>query len=155
MPETLALLPTAGSSITGVLEHAERNARGEFTAVTILTDAGTIRVPFDHPDLARDADRELRDFFARHPNTRPGITIARDVDSAARIGDLAAGERAQIAWVFVLRHTPPEPAPLNESSVWRPYPSSVEFTQATWDAAVAAAPLPPRPEGHGHATRDG
>lgn len=155
MPESLALLPTAGSSITGVLEHAERNARGEHIAATIRTDDGMIRVLFDHPDLARDADRELRDFFARHPNSHPGVTIARDVDSAARIGDLAAGECAQIAWVFVLRHIPPEPTPLDEPSAWRPYPSSSEFTQASWDAAVAAAPLPPEPEEHGHATRDG
>ncbi|MFC5128302.1 hypothetical protein ACFPRL_36115 [Pseudoclavibacter helvolus] len=93
-------------------------------------------------------------FFGRHPSAHPGVTIARDVDGAARIGDLAAGECARIAWVFVLRHTPPEPAPLDESSAWRPYPSSAEFTQAAWDAAVNSVPLPPSPEGHGHATRD-
>lgn len=133
----------------------EQDMDGSCTAVTISNAHGDFRVQLDHPDLTRDADRELRAFFARHPNTRPGITIARDVDGAARIGDLAAGERAQIAWVFVLRHTPPEPTPLEDFSEWRPYPSSSEFPQATWDAAIAAAPLPPGPEGHGHATRDG
>lgn len=155
MSKILSMLPAPGSTICGTLDTLEEGPSGDYLAVTLRTDTGNRRVPLDHPDLARDAARELRDFFTRHPNTHPGVTIARDVDGAARIGDLAAGECARIAWVFVLRHTPPEPTPLDESSAWRPYPSSSEFSQATWDAAVAAAPLPPEPEGHGHATRDG
>ncbi|WP_371031225.1 hypothetical protein [Pseudoclavibacter sp. JSM 162008] len=154
MSEASKVLP-AGSSVSGLLESTERSPDGRYVAVVISRAEMEFRVPLDDPDLAREANQELREFFTRHPNTHPGITIARDVEGAARIGDLGAGECAQIAWVFVLRHTPPEPAPLNESSDWRPYPSSSEFSQATWDAAVAAAPLPPEPEGHGHAARDG
>lgn len=153
MSLALDLFPQAKSAVSGILQYLETDPQGQFLAVIIGNDNGETRVPLDHPDLSRDANQELRNFFARHPDTRPGVTIARDVDGAARIGDLAAGECAQIAWVFVLRHTPPEPAPLDEPPVWRPYPSSAEFSQATWDAAVTAAPLPPEPGGHGHATR--
>lgn len=103
MSEALALLPE-GQHLSGLLDHLEQDANGQFRAVTIATEDGRFHVPFDHPDLAREANQELAAYFDRHPeSTQPGITVAHDVPGAARIGDLDPEDSCEVAWVFVIR----------------------------------------------------